>query len=196
MKAITHENIDLETETPFPHDLMQGAGTPSQDLNVNAAAPAEADLPGEGQEISLSSRCAEHSRVWTPARREAVESYIKYLQGVLRLQDWTITIDWSKPTKKDSLATMAQMPDSKHATLRLSPEFVTQAPQLHGQILLHEMVHGHLFQLESLACSAASALGDKRVAAVFNVAYTASNEVATDALADAFHPLVEPFRLP
>jgi len=91
---------------------------------------------------------------------------------------------------------MTHMPDSKHATLRLSPEFTTEAPQLHGQILLHEMIHCHLLQLESLASSTLSALGDKRAATVFKVAYTASNEVATDALADAFCPLVEPFRLP
>ena len=189
--------IDLGTETSPPSVLTHDAGAPEQQNSmVNMHAHTEVDPSGEGQIVSPPSRCAEHSRVWTPARRQAVEDYINYLQGILRLQDWTIAIDWSKPTRKDSLATMTQMPDSKHATLRLSPEFTTQAPQLHGQILIHEMVHCHLFQLEGLAASTLSVLGDKQIAAVFNVAYTASNEVATDALADAFYPLAKPFRLP
>jgi hypothetical protein len=196
MKATIGKVIDIEGETSLHNALTRDTGTPVQEANISTHAPTEADEPSESPNTSLSSRCAEHSRVWTPVRREAVEAYINYLQGILRLRDWTITIDWSKPTKKDSLATMTQMPDSKYATLRLSPEFTTEEPQLHGQTLLHEMIHCHLFQLESLAGSTLSVLGDKRVAAVFNVAYTASNEVATDALADAFYPLVEPFRLP
>jgi len=144
----------------------------------------------------VSTRCAEHARVWGPARREAVESYIAYLQSVLRLQDWTITIDWAKPSNKDALATITQMTDSKHATLRLSPEFTKEPPQLRGQILLHEMIHCHLFQMESLASTTVSVLTDKRATAVFNVAYTAANECATDAFADAFYSLVAAFHLP
>ena len=174
--------------TSFPSG--EEARTPEGDGASDEDQSSDRPNPG------LSPRCAEHARVWTTARREAVESYVAYLQEVLRLRDWTITVDWSKPTKKDALATMTQMTDSKHATLHLSPEFIKEPSHLHGQTLVHEMMHCHLFSMEGLTSSTVMALTDKRTAAVFNIAYTAANELATDGLADAFYPLVTPFHLP
>ena len=175
-------------ELPVSSVTEEGANTLK-----NEARQAEGPL---SQSAGKTPRCAEHARVWTPARREAVESYVAYLQEVLRLRDWTITVDWSKPTGKDAFATMTQMADSKHATLRLSPEFVTTESRLHGQILIHEMVHCHLFQMESLVSAMASAVAGKDATAMFNRAYTSANELTTDALADVLEPLVAPFRLP
>lgn len=198
MKVATHTNDDLGCEAallPAQDDPTAPVQAVADDVETQGPDDAAESADPMGN-VSTSSRCVTHAREWTAARREAVESYLAYLQRVLRLQDWTITVDWAKPTGKDALATMTQMSDSKHATIRLSPEFTTAAPELQGQILVHEMVHCHLFQMESLASTAVSTLAGKRAAAVFDLAYTASNEVATDALADAFHQLAVPFQLP
>jgi len=85
MKAITHNPTYLETGTSFPNALMRDTDAPVQDLDVSAPTPTEVEPSREIQTTGLSYRCIEHSRVWTPARREAVESYVKYLQSALRL---------------------------------------------------------------------------------------------------------------
>ena len=181
MKVTTQTHTALECEPLSPEQqalpvirglagdstIMPQHGTPENQLS---GPNIEAQATSSPANNTISPRCIEHARVWTPARREAVEAYISYLQRTLRLQDWTITIDWSKPTKKDALATMTQMSDSKHATLHLSPEFISEPPHLHGQILIHEMTHCHLYQMETLASTTVSALSDKRTTAVFNVA--------------------------
>lgn len=185
--------VATDTEVTQEHP----APLPQVPVGEESAVPADGSVLVEDRPSqAMSPRCAEHARVWTPARREAVESYLAYLQEVLRLRDWTITVDWSKPTGKDALATMTQMTDSRHAMLRLSPEYVATEPRLHGQILLHEVMHCHLFQMESLALATVSALAGKEATAVFDRAYTSANELATDALADALVPLVRQFRLP
>lgn len=202
MQIATQTLAGHEHEAPVPQ-IPAGASEAPASSALASSSDAEPKVSGEPavqvegrSEPGGSPRCLAHARVWTPARREAVESYIAYLQEVLRLRDWTITVDWSKPTGKDAWATMTQMSDSKHATLRLSPEFTTTPPRLHGQILLHEMVHCHLFQMENLATTSVSALAGKEATTVFSRAYTSANELVTDALADAFEPLVVPFRLP
>lgn len=199
MQVPVHTQVDLQREQPLPPALASDSTGSAPDAPEELTSHRSAEGTGATERrptTGMSARCAEHARAWTPARREAVESYLIYLQRVLRLQDWTITVDWSKPTRKDALATMTQMSDSKHATMRLSPEFTTEAPQLHGQILVHEMLHCHLFQMENLAATTVAALAGKQATAVFNVAYTAENELVTDALADAISPMVAPFHLP
>lgn len=202
MQISSQTLADHEREAPAPQipaSISDAPASPATDASSGLETKDSGERGARSEKQPSpggSPRCVEHARVWTPARREAVESYIAYLQDVLRLRDWTITVDWSKPTGKDAWATMTQMSDSKHATLRMSPEFTTTPPRLHGQILLHEMVHCHLFQMENLATTSVSALAGKEATALFSRAYTSANELVTDALADAFEPLVVPFRLP
>lgn len=129
-------------------------------------------------------------REWTPARRRTVEAYVASLQGFLRLSDWTIDVDWSRPCPTDAFAAISPMGSSRHATLFLSPEFLGESPSLRSQILLHELMHCHFFPLEEAAEAAVGSLGSDQVLGMFKAVHTGLLEMTVDTLADAFVPLV------
>lgn len=144
---------------------------------------------------SKPSKKDEFDRLWSPERRRAVEEYLAAVQVALRLQDWTISVDWSKPAK-DALATCTPMGDSRHATVRLSAEFLESSTALQSQTLVHEMVHCHLFAVDDLARASVEVAASKKAVAMFDVAFTSAIEQATDAFADAFAGLLPPLVLP
>jgi hypothetical protein len=141
------------------------------------------------------SRKERHAAAFSPVHRDVIESYLTYLQRVLRLQDWTVDVDWSTPAK-DAYATITPLGDSKHATVRFSEKFMEASVALRQQTLVHEMLHCHVFALEELGSSTVAALASKQAVAVFAVAHTSAVECLVDGLADAFAGLVEPLHLP
>jgi hypothetical protein len=133
---------------------------------------------------------------WTPNRRKAVEDYIVELQKVLRLQDWNITVDWTQPCDEISLATNDPLEDQKYATITVSDKFIPLTPGVQTQTLVHEMIHCHLSTLTDLAEYTVKSLAKKEGNDIFLIAFSQVAELATDALADAFYPLIKPFALP
>ena len=155
------------------------------------------DAPVAPVKKTKAPKVSKFQQEWTPERREAVESYLRLAQEKLYLRDWTITVDWSRSCKSDdAIATCTPMADSRHATVRLSRKFLTEAPQMQTQILIHELVHCHLFALQDVAERTVEAAMPKGAYVVFNVALTAHVEMTVDALADAFAGLMPELVLP
>lgn len=143
----------------------------------------------ETKAASAKGKSKFHS-AWTEARRSKVENYLAFLQGALRLRDWTITVDWSAPCEKDALATVTPMEDSRHATVRLSREFLDLSDRNKTQTLVHEMVHCYFFEVDSLATSTVEALTTKQASKVYSVAHNGCIERSVDTVADAFTELL------
>ena len=57
-------------------------------------------------------------------RKEYIEQYLRGLIVIMRLQDWTITLDWSSSGDQDVYATIISSPDQKRATLNLTIKFL------------------------------------------------------------------------
>lgn len=133
---------------------------------------------------------------WTPRRREILEAWIKDVQGRMALEDWNISVNWkgneeTHPTAGEhpsALATMTPMPSSKHASMTVSDALLELPGPSRHQVLVHEMVHCHLFALHECARSGfeAATKTNKLAEEVLNTAFTQHVESATDALADAF----------
>lgn len=137
-----------------------------------------------------------HRAAWTSDRRKALAAAVANYQASMRLVDWTITIDWDKPCAKDALATITPMADSRHATLRLSPEYIELPPSMRTQVILHELAHCLLFPIDDLALSTVKHLSRKGGAAIYEIAHASAIERAVDAVADALLPHVPPVKLP
>lgn len=134
-------------------------------------------------------------RQWTIRRKAAVESWIAEVKPRLALADWTIYMDWdgdecthpvdgSSPT---ALATMRWLPQSKHAIMCVSRDFIDLSRESQTQTLTHELYHCHSFALHAYANSTfAKAVGDNDLARdVFTEGMLQHVEHLTDALADA-----------
>lgn len=128
-------------------------------------------------------------------QRHVVEEFIECAIEALKLSHWTIRVDWSKRCEKGALATISEESDSKHATIRLSPEFFALPRRDRHQALLHELMHCHVFEVQRLAEDTVALLGSKRESAVFGIAYTSAVERLVDGMADTLLDLLEDRRL-
>ena len=133
---------------------------------------------------------------WTPNRRKAVEDYIVSLQKILRLQDWNITVDWTEACDELALATNDPLEDQKYAVIRVSDKFLPLTSAEQTQTLVHELIHCHLCTVTDLAEYTVKSLTTKAANDIFLIAFSQVSEIATDALADAVAPHIQPFILP
>jgi hypothetical protein len=129
---------------------------------------------------------------WTQARKKAVTEHLISLQPKLRLQEWTIKVRWDKYSDEfdDAYATNTPLGDSRHCEIRFSKKFLELDSKDMTQVILHELMHCHLFALEDYTTDIVEEIAPKRISAVFNIGHTKLTETAIDALADAFAGLL------
>lgn len=182
--------------------LKESAAPAAQESVAEAVLPVESVQPDSTPVVRTAkeakpAKTSKFHREWSGPRREAVENYLRQAQQTLFLRDWTITVDWSRSCKKDgALATCTPMGDSRHATVRLSREFLMQSPRMQTQILLHELTHCRLFPLQEMATQTAEAAMSKQAFQVFEAALNAEIEEAVDGLADSYVDLMPQLVLP
>jgi hypothetical protein len=134
--------------------------------------------------------------LFTNKRKAYIEGYIRELLVIMRLQDWTITLDWSISKDQDAYATILSSPDQKRATLNLTLKFLELDSKERSQTLVHELMHCHLFSLHYLAEKSMEQASSKKVSEMFLVGFDCEIEKATDAIADIIAPFVPKFILP
>jgi len=150
----------------------------------------------EPDTVSTSRRNKAAKLQWTPARRKAVAEYLAKLQGILRLRDWEIVIDFTPiPVSEEAYATITPETDQRRATIRFSDIFFHQPSQALRQTLVHEMLHCHFFWMESMVDRMLNGISEEAARAA-TPAITAQVEFIVDAVADAFAPLCPEFELP
>jgi hypothetical protein len=135
---------------------------------------------------------------WTEQRRKAVAGHLQTLLPYLRLQDWTVKVEWDKYSDEfdDAYATNTPLGDSRHCEVRFSKKFLELNDYEMTQVLVHELLHCHMFALEDYSEDIVAELATKKTAAVFNIGHTKLVETAIDGIADAITALVPPFTLP
>lgn len=135
---------------------------------------------------------------WTEQRRKAVASHLATLVPFLRLQDWTVKVKWDKYSDEfdDAYATNTPLGDSRHCEIRFSKKFLELDDIEMNQVIVHELLHCHLFALEDYAEDIVAEIAPKKTAAVFNIGHTKLVETAIDGIADAIAAIVPPFALP
>ena len=133
---------------------------------------------------------------WSQGRRKYVVEYIASLQGILRLRDWEIRVDFDSQCEEDELATMTPYEDQRRCVMRFGIEFLELPFEEMRQTLVHEMLHCHMFQLHHMTERIIGSLGGDRAVRAGLPAINASVELTTDILADAFAPLLPKFELP
>lgn len=144
-------------------------------------------------------------RQWTERRRRALEAWIAETQPALRLQDWTIRVDWNgnelthpcAGEHPSAFATMTPMPFSRHATMTVSRDLLDLPAEDQTQTLVHELVHCHLFGIHEFSLNAYEAAVDENALAVsmYRQGMVQQIELATDALADSLYRLLPPINL-
>lgn len=134
---------------------------------------------------------------WTKARQRAVLTWIDHAMDVLGLTHWKLKVDFTSYAVMTPLAEILPYPDSCHATIYLGTTFGTLDDVEAAEVLTHELLHCHLF---SLAHAASRLVGvsakSKKARATAEVALGQHVETTTDALADAFSPMLPTLTLP
>lgn len=135
---------------------------------------------------------------WTEQRKKAVTTHLKDLATILLLQDWTIKVMWDKYCEEfdDSYATNTPIGDSRHCEVRFSKKFLELEDHEMTQVLVHELLHCHMFAVDDYAEEIVAELASKKTSAVFNLGHTKLLETAIDGMADAIARLVPQFVLP
>lgn len=135
-------------------------------------------------------------KYWTPARRLAVAEYLAELKQVLKLQDWTLYLDWYQSAAiQDAYATNGYFPQSRHAVLSVSERFEELSPEAQRQTLVHEMMHCYTHHFDELTTACVLALVNKKSGKLFNAALEEQSEKLTDILTDVFLPFMPAFKL-
>lgn len=135
-------------------------------------------------------------KTFTKARRAVLTEYVAYLQGVLRITNWHVTIDFDDPSP-EALADISAPPHQKWATLRLGKGFLDLSPQMQTQTLIHELTHCVLFGIQDVSEDVIEAsTSSKKALQVGTAAVSGAVEVATDHVADILLPMLRPLDLP
>jgi hypothetical protein len=80
---------------------------------------------------------------WRAAERTRFAHYARSLADRMALRDWTTTISSDLPCDPDALASVVCCEGRRHATIRLSVEFLEGEPAEQRQIMCHELAHCH-----------------------------------------------------
>ncbi len=123
--------------------------------------------------------------------RMDIEQFLSRTQIVLRLQDWNIVVDWGNRCEKGALATMQDMPDSRHAIMRFSEQFFALPARERHQTILHELMHCHVFPLQRLSEDTVNSLASKQATTLFNIAHSSAVELLVDTMADVLLGLIK-----
>ena len=177
--------------------------TPSQITDIKPRMEQYLVHAGEYQIINFyepdqsSSRGRNKAKLqWTPARRKAVAEYIAKIQGILRLRDWEIIIDFEPISLgENAYATITPEIDQRRATLQFSELFFKQPHHALRQTLIHEILHCHFFWMESMVERMLHGVSEE-VGRAASPAVTSQVEFIVDSIADAFAPLCPDFELP
>ena len=162
-----------------------------------AKSPLKTGRKNENQ-IAALHRAQSIAIGWTSTRKRAVASQLHLLQPMLRLSDWTIKVVWDKASNEseDEYATNTPMGDSRHCEVRFSKRFLELDNKEMNQVIIHELMHCHLFQLEDYTVDSVDEIAPKKISALFNVGHTKHLETSIDAIADAFTEVLPAFDFP
>lgn len=86
------------------------------------------------------------------ARKKAlrgVEEYLRVLQPLLGLQQWTITVEEEPPASKDHLASNWRYAHSWNAHIRFADRHFTSPPEEQRITAIHELLHLHTMDLHA-----------------------------------------------
>lgn len=132
---------------------------------------------------------------WTTARKRAVTHHLLKLQPMLRLQDWTIKVIWDDQNDEsdDCYATNTPQGDSHHCEVRFAKKFLELDNKEMTQVIIHELMHCHLFIIEDYTSDVVNEVAAVKTAKVFNIGFTKLIETSIDSIADAFAELLPEF---
>ena len=116
--------------------------------------------------------------------KKRISKFVASLQKSLKLQDWVVTINFKEVSCSGTYATMGHSSDSKHVELKVSKKFLKLPRSAQRQVLIHEMMHCHLFLLDDVMYSILDEILPSKQSVVTLKVLTTEIERATDALAD------------
>lgn len=130
--------------------------------------------------------------------RKALGRYLRALADSLELRDWTIVVEHEPVTDESDdekiLADVRTTSGRKIAHVRVCPDFRDRDRQDIRHILVHELVHVHLAQLQAQSENDLADLVGKPADTVFFRSFCRNLEYAVDAIASALakhQPLIE-----
>lgn len=116
-----------------------------------------------------------------------LQKTIRTYADIMGLLDWSILFD-SRPVEDEEAEAEINCPESKHALIRLCPQFLEFEPAYQARILCHELCHLYILSLDDVVSSiapddeAAPRLGvlSKEAFNVFYYNYETHIEMITD----------------
>ena len=124
------------------------------------------------------------------ARRPANSSVLKYLRllaGMIGLADWDIAVEIKADMTSAWWATCEVPSGKSFAQIEVSPSLFKESAEEQRQVMVHELVHAHLFPLVWSWESAVKELGP-RARKVANEVWNERSERACDDLARVIAP--------
>lgn len=122
----------------------------------------------------------------TLRERKRMAVYLRSLANTIGLRDWTFNIQQDEPDTKEAYAAITCVYGRRIANVWFAHGFEHLDPVLKRHVILHELLHVHLWPITSLASETLEAAMGATAYAVYDEALTERIEHAVDAIADAF----------
>lgn len=120
----------------------------------------------------------------TKRDRKALAHYIRWVADHLELRDWEFDLE-REPSEDDCWATVTPTYGKKHAAITVAANFRELAPYKQREIVVHELVHCHLAQVQSQVEDDLEEQLSKSTDAIFFAAFRRNVEYAVDGLSKA-----------
>lgn len=130
----------------------------------------------------------------TPAEQQAVLRYVGVIQDRMRLNDWTIRINFEEPAGENAYASITFTDKRKQASIRFCSDFRTLTAQQIRHTVVHELLHVHMQQTWKFLDFQASSWMTQASYDAWNGSASVMFEYTVDGIADGWAvdmPLIE-----
>ena len=127
---------------------------------------------------------------WHEINGKTRRSFLKYVQEIAQafgLRDWQLYVHFDEDLG-DAAAATSCISNRKVAHIKFSTDFFALPLDEQRMVVLHELLHVHMWQITDFTEDAVCDLIGKPAASVFIEAVRRLDEQATDAIAQAISP--------
>ncbi len=122
-------------------------------------------------------------------QHKALAAYVRDTANRLALRDWTVALNVGPLREADHNGQVECVYGRRYAVVTVPPDFDRQPRETQRHTVVHELVHCHLDPLRLVVENLETNLGDALYGVTMGT-HRDATEYATDALADAFSPLI------
>lgn len=146
--------------------------------------PDQDPIPASG---TTSKDRKPEPRIWNEAEQDSIRAYLLVLAAEMGLGGWDFVVSPHSPAEPDLVdAEVEPVPGRNVAVVLFSENFRSLSRAEKRRVCVHELLHCLVVTMRHLSLDVVSNLGGRKASAVFDIAFTQTEEYIVDTISVAW----------